>query len=369
MKKIVKRLGIVLLCLLLLALLVVGGYVIYLQSLYYRIEDETALTPQNNVEATLQANGTYSALTYNIGFGAYDPEFTFFMDTGIMTDGTFVQGTQSRASSEAHASANTQGSVALMQSLSPDFLLLQEVDTQSHRSHFIDQSAAVTDAFDGYVSVFSSNFHSAYLAYPPTNPHGKVQSGLLTLGRYHMSSALRRSYPINETFPAKFFDLDRCFVIHRFPVDGGGELVLINSHMSAYDEGGTSRRAQLTLLQSILSQEYEKGNWVIVGGDFNHALGGTIEAFASQQQIPDWVSVLEDASDLPEGFSTVVADNMTQVATVRSSDLPYTPGVNYLTVVDGFIVSANVQATAHNVDAAFAYSDHNPVLLTFTLTK
>ena len=41
--------------------------------------------------------------------------------------------------------------------------------------------------------------------------------------------------------------------------------------------------------------------------------------------------------------------------------------MTYTTTVDGFIVSSNVEATAQNIDTGFAYSDHNPVLLTFRL--
>ena len=47
--------------------------------------------------------------------------------------------------------------------------------------------------------------------------------------------------------------------------------------------------------------------------------------------------------------------------------MPYVPGVTYRLTVDGFIVSDNVVATSHNVDAGFSYSDHNPVTLTFEL--
>ena len=55
------------------------------------------------------------------------------------------------------------------------------------------------------------------------------------------------------------------------------------------------------------------------------------------------------------------------MATCRGADIPYEPGVNYTTVVDGFIVSDNVAARAENIDADFAFSDHNPVALTFRL--
>ena len=107
-------------------------------------------------------------------------------------------------------------------------------------------------------------------------------------------------------------------------------------------------------------------DYVIVGGDFNHALRGTRETFASEQQIPEWVYAFDD-SDLPDGFSVVRADNVDTVPTCRSTDLPYEKGVNYTVVIDGFIVSDNVRASAENIDTDFSYSDHNPVLLTFSL--
>ena len=43
--------------------------------------------------------------------------------------------------------------------------------------------------------------------------------------------------------------------------------------------------------------------------------------------------------------------------------------MNYTTVVDGFLVSDNIQAKALNVDTDFAYSDHNPVKLEFELVE
>ena len=48
-------------------------------------------------------------------------------------------------------------------------------------------------------------------------------------------------------------------------------------------------------------------------------------------------------------------------------DIPYEKGVSFCSTIDGFIVSDNVVATAQNVDSGFAYSDHNPVLMTFRL--
>ena len=82
--------------------------------------------------------------------------------------------------------------------------------------------------------------------------------------------------------------------------------------------------------------------------------------------IPPWVFAF-DGSMLPKGFSVVAADNLSDVPTCRGDDIPYEKGVTYTTTVDGFIVSDNVSARATNIETGFAYSDHNPVLLEFTL--
>lgn len=366
MSKAGKRILIALLCLVLAAVLVVGVYVLYVTLQYSRIADNTPLAITNNREGVLATGQPYTALTYNIGFGAYDPEYSFFMDTGIMKDGTEVTGKHARARSLEAAQRNTAGALDTIKSLSPDFVMLQEVDVDGDRSYHIDQAAEITSALADYASTYASNFHTAYLCYPFNEPIGATESGLVTLSRYQVNAALRRSFPVDNGFPTRFFDLDRCLAVLRIPVEGGGELVLINVHMSAYDEGGIIRAAQMKMLSNLLRDEQDGGNWVIVGGDYNHALSGSETLFPSEQQMPGWLAVLDD-SELPDGYSVVRAENIATVATNRGADLPYTPGVNYTVVIDGFIVSDNVRASAQNINAGFLYSDHNPVLVTFTL--
>lgn len=350
-------------------ILVVGGYVIYLQSSYYRIEDHAVLEVENNGENVLKTGDTYSVVTYNIGFGAYGPDYSFFMDTGEMKDGTKTSGKYGKAMSLESVETHIEGALGVIEDLDADFYLLQEVDVDADRSYHVNQKDFIKTAMAGYASVFANNFHSAYLFYPFSDPHGAVQAGLLNFSRYQISEAERRSYPVDNSFITKFTDLDRCFAQMRLPVEGGHELVLINSHMSAYDEGGTIRAQQLELLNSVMSEEYAKGNYVIVGGDFNHAMGEAVaEGFPSEQKFPAWVAVLTE-DDLADGVGIARAENELEVPTCRGADIVYTKGVNYTTVVDGFLVTDNVRATAENVDTDFAYSDHNPVKLQFELIK
>lgn len=364
-----KMVLLVLVIMLAVLLLAVGGYVLYMQLKYYRIPDNTPLTVENPVGGPLSTGRPYTALSYNIGFGAYGPDYSFFMDSGVMADGTPVTGKYGKALSRQSVLDHTEGALDAVKQQDTDFVLLQEVDVKAHRSYKVNQVKYIQENMPQYSSVFANNFHSAYLLYPFNDPHGAVDAGLLTLSRAQIKEAVRRSYPVDNSFFVKFTDLDRCFAVHRVPVENGKELVLINSHMSAYDKGGLIRVQQLQLLNSVMQQEYEKGNYVIVGGDFNHALGEeAATAFMGQQQFPAWVSLLTE-DELCTGFSMQLAENQLEVPTCRAADMPWQPGVNFATVVDGFILSDNIRATAQNVDTDFAYSDHNPVRLTFELLE
>ena len=165
MSKVLKRVLVVLGIVVLAALLVVGGYVAYLMITYNRIADNDPVEVVNNSSAQLAKGVTYSAATYNIGFGAYTPDYTFFMDEGIMEDGTKTVGEHATAVSRESVETCTAGAIDTLKALDVDFALLQEVDTDSTRSYGVNQKSAFEEAYPDYSSAFTSNFHSAYLAY------------------------------------------------------------------------------------------------------------------------------------------------------------------------------------------------------------
>ncbi len=344
----------------------VVGYVVYMQVHYYRIADFTRLETQNAKTGQVKTGETYRIMTYNIGFGAYAKDYSFFMDTGGMKDGTKTVGTCARARSKEEALVNTEASLAILEEQEADFLFVQEVDVRATRSYQINQRKLLEEGMDGYASVFANNFHSPYLLYPFTEPHGAVQAGMLLFSRFSISENIRRQFPVSDAFITKFTDLDRCFLVSRIPVEEGGELVLIELHLSAYDKGGKIRAKQLAMLNEVLKEEREKGNYVIAGGDFNHDIADSSDSFPSEQKKPEWVYGLKDG-DLAEGYRFVKAKNAAQIPTCRGADMPFEEGVTYTVVVDGFIVSEQVEASAENVDKGFLYSDHNPVVMDFSL--
>ena len=81
---------------------------------------------------------------------------------------------------------------------------------------------------------------------------------------------------MQRPFPLNIFELKRCLIITRYPVAGSDkEFVFINAHFSAYDSSGLVRRQQLKLIQDIFTQEYKKGNYVLLGADWNQILPQT----------------------------------------------------------------------------------------------
>ena len=364
MKKAIKITAVTLLTLIIALIVAAVCYVVYVAVQYYRIEDNLALEIDagQTVESAMTGQN-YSIVTYNIGFGAYSPEYSFFMDSGVMEDGTEVTGKYSKGLSKEDVQKNTDGAVSVLKDQDADFVFVQEVDEDGDRSYHVNQVEALRAALQGDMT-YAENFHTAYLLYPFNDPHGKNNAGIVTFSKVALNSSVRRSYPVDTGF-AKFFDLDRCFSVNRVSVTGGKELVLVNSHMSAYDAGGIIRAEQLEMLSAFMSEEYAKGNYVIVGGDFNHELADSFGTFPTKQKQPSWAYPLTDG-DLPEHFS--IAASREGTGTCRSAEIPYTPGVNYVNVLDGFIVSDNVRVNSvRNIDTGFAYSDHNPVRMEFVL--
>ena len=93
-------------------------------------------------------------------------------------------------------------------------------------------------------------------------------------GQVLPAQAQRQSLPVPFKWPIRVANLKRCLLVERFTVaDSGRELVLINLHLEAYDDG-EGKAAQTKMLREFLQAEYEKGNYVIAGGDFNQTFPG-----------------------------------------------------------------------------------------------
>lgn len=352
----------ILLCLLLALALAVGGYAAYVFLTWYRVEDNQELEVQTihdyGVERALEPGRLYRAVSYNIGFGAYSDDYSFFMDGGE----------ESRARSAEAVRENVGGAMSAVRELDPDFLLLQEVDVDGTRSCRQDEWALVCSLTAYLHGTFAQNYDSPYLLWPLREPHGANRAGQAAFSKYPIASALRRQLPIESGF-MKLVDLDRCYSLQRIPLPGEDrELVLYNLHLSAYTSDGTIAEEQLEMLFADMLSEYERGNYAIAGGDFNKdLLGNSAELFGVSGPAYTWAQPIPPEL-VPEGLTIVAPLNeAAPVPSCRNADRPYGPD-SYVVTVDGFIVSANVEAEEAGVwDTLFRWSDHNPVYLDFRL--
>ena len=376
-KKVIKITGIILLAL----VIVLAAYIIYLYASYHRISDKQELQVEEisqNTEAgnELTTDKQYSALTYNIGFGAYTPDFSFFMDGGK----------SSWAKSKDSVKETIKGAGELVASKDPDFALVQEIDLDATRSYHVNEYSILKENIPAYNCVFAQNYDSAFLFYPFTQPHGKSKAGLALFSKYPITGSLRRSFPISTSF-TKFFDLDRCYSISRVPVDNGKELVIFELHMSAYGNSDAIREGQIRMLSEDMQKEYEAGNYVICGGDFNHDLkaadtqskasdaSNNTQTDSGDSAEPESWAYPFPRSELPEHFSFCL-DQLSEDEknnlwnSARNADMEYVPGETYTVTLDGFIISDNVECTKYeNVNTGYSYSDHDPVYMEFQLKK
>ena len=324
------------------------------------------LTPLHtpDADAAVQTGQPYTVISYNIGFGAYEPDYGFFMDGGA----------ESRAWSRERVTANVQNIAAFLKERQADFYLLQEVDIGSTRTYQLDEREALYAALFDKCSVFAQNYDSPYLMYPLNSPHGASRSGLLTFSRADITAAERVELPVESGF-MKLLDLDRCYSIVRVPA-GDAELVLFNVHLSAYGADASIMAAQREKLYEDMTAERAAGNYVIAGGDYNHdMIGVSGEVYGNATQVVESWAKPYDFAGVPEGFTVAAKAKLDETgtaafpdaATCRDAGRPY-DGTNDRWVMDTFIYSDNVECLdCSTVDLDFAYSDHNPVAMTFKL--
>lgn len=356
-KKILKYIFTLVLSLVIVVLIYVG----YVYFSYSRISDNQVLENNNNNLQQLEIDKNYSATTFNIGYGSYPPDYTFFMDGGK----------SSKAKSKESVIEMIDGVISDLKKINSDFILLQEVDENSTRSHHVNEFDLIKSQFSSYSNTSAINYDSAFLMYPVFDPIGKSKSGLLTMTNSKINESIRYSLPIETNFN-KFFDLDRAFTVSKIPVNNGKYLMLYNVHLSAYIKDEKIQEEQINKLFTQMKNDYLMGNYVVCGGDFNHDLLESSSEFFNNQDKNDytWLQPFP-LNDLPKQLSLVKFTSKDEIApSTRNLDKPYVENESFVALIDGFIVSENVKIINKKVnDLDFIHSDHNPVTIKFKLEK
>lgn len=321
----------------------------------YRPENIEKLTNYDStVSATLNAGDTVLIMTWNIGYAGLGSDMDFFYDGGEQT----------RTSHE-----NTINNLKKIQSVienrdSISFFFFQEVDTDSKRSYYLNQFDSIESVYPGYFSGEAANYVVDFIPFPFNEPLGKVRSGIITMGRYMPSLSERHSFASTFSWPKRLFMPDRCFLVNYYPLKNGKKLILVNTHNSAFDDGSLRKKENETL-RLFIENEYSKGNYVIIGGDWNQCPPQISPDKFSDVPQQDFILYPIDKSTFSAEWKFVYNP---ESPTNRYLNIPYKEDFTAVTILDFFLVSPNIESYFIDVeDLEFSNSDHQPVIGGFVL--
>ena len=244
-----------------------------------------------------------------------------------------------------------------------DFLLLQEVDINSKRSHNINIVEGILSILPQHNNAFATNYDVRYLPFPWTEPLGKIRSGLLSCSKMLPEESIRVAFPGITDFPRKLFYLERCMIFSRYKLKSGKDLIVINTHLEAYDDGGV-KKEQMKVMKKWVTEEYDKGNYVIIGGDWNIAPPGFDVHKWEKEPVNDTLYKMNNDANYIPGWKYAFDEN---TPTNRKNDKPLN-SKTFTTVIDYFLLSPNIDLIeTKGVDAGFQNSDHNPVSMSIKL--
>lgn len=337
--------------------LAVVGLILWLTVREYKPDTVENVPVLEGGDRPISVGDSLTVLTQNTGYGGLGADSDFFMDGGKDVRPTREQ-----------VETNLAGISGQLIDQKADVYFLQEVDTDSHRSHGLEQPYLHDLNESGvpyYSHSYALNYSCDFVPYP-LPPIGKVHSGLQTLSRFNVSNAQRIALPSPFSWPVSTANLKRCLLMSRVPLTSSDrELVLVNLHLEAYDDG-EGKAAQTKVLVDFLNAEYEKGNYVIAGGDFNQTFPGALDAFPIQDPSL-WTPGVLEADILPKDWQ-FACDLSTPSCRLLNHPYDPDPAGNQFYVIDGFILSPNVRLDrVETIDRQFQYADHNPVLAQVTL--
>jgi endonuclease/exonuclease/phosphatase family metal-dependent hydrolase len=359
-----------------IAILTFGvGFILTLQAFEYHPAEITPLEISSNDGELVTLGETIKIVTFNIGYASLSATEDFVMDGGK----------KARMDSLAEVEANLEGIGELLTDADADIYLIQEVDEDSSRSYRTNQYSYLQSTIP-FSATLGYNFRVLFVPFPLnlSQMMGNVNSGIASLIRYRVEAASRIQLPGEFSWPLRLANLKRCIVVSRLDIAGSDkQLVVINVHLSAYDDG-QMRLLEMAKLQEIMAAEQALGNYIVVGGDFNQTFPGAytntdVDAFG--QPLVEYLYPLRNAAYWEafgmdgewfetNGFQYGVEAGF-PTPTCRLLHQPYdsdTEANNQYYYIDGFLVSANVSIQSiHVIDQAFVYSDHNPVAMEIVL--
>ena len=241
----------------LVATLISGGVYI---STYHpdAIEDEVIISLATAPK--LAPGQQLKVLSWNLQFLAGRPGNNFFYDGGSDPWPSLLT-----------VMANATAVANIIRQEDPDVILLQELDDGAERTHFKDQLQLILSLLPADYAVHTSSFYWQADFVPHSELLGGVGMKMSIISKYRLESAKRYALPAitTDNILARQYNLKRAIQGTYLPIEGGGKLNLLNTHLSAYAQGSDTMLRQVAMVDRILEDYAAGGGPVLIAGDFN----------------------------------------------------------------------------------------------------
>lgn len=226
----------------------------------------------------LQPGQELKVLVWNVQYMA-GKDYVFFYD---VPDGS---GPDERPTAESITQTLDEVARVIMEE-DADIVLLQEVDEGADRTGRENQTQRLLQRLDGRYPVVTEAFYwkSAFVPHPRVM--GSAGMKLTTLSQYAIRESRRHQLATLPVDPvSRLFQLKRCVLETTLPIEGGGELVVLNLHLEAFTHGSDIMEKQIAQVATMVEGYDEEGTLWMAGGDFNLLPPGAYELLPEELRV------------------------------------------------------------------------------------
>jgi len=302
-------------------------------------------------------------LNWNVQFLAGNENNHFFFDGG--DDPWPSRETVSKVAGQV---------AAVIRDESPDIILIQELDDGAARTYFQDQLQQLLDLLPDYSASHTSTYYWKASFVPDQGLMGAVGMKLAIISKYRIEGAIRYALPAitTDNLLVRQFNVKRAVLGVELPIEGGGKLNVLNTHLSAFGQGTDTMELQVSLVQNLLSQFEEKGELAVMAGDFNLIPSMLAYQRLSERNREYYNSRKTEIAPLLAQFSAIPSlqesdgehpDSWyTHMGNHNHSKVP-DKTIDYIFYTDGLVLGDHYVLQ----EAARSISDHLPVVALFTV--
>lgn len=289
------------------------------------------------------STGTLTLMIWNIGYAGLGRESDFLADGGKMV----------LPPSKSVVEKNLAGIQKTLRSNRADIYLFQEIAGPGLLTRGVDVRSGLLAALPDASAFMSADAMTRFTPAPFGLRHGPATFSYVSNNPAEIVRLPNEPAPMMGLIPRLYH-----VQVTRFEI-GAESWVVINAHLSAFDEGANTRQQQLDAVLALAKTYYEAGKHVVVGGDWNMRLTETDFTSTSAEEALFWIHDFPK-NKLEAGWSLAYD---AEIPSVRTNERPYVRDENYRTVIDGLLLSPNVRLVkAEGIDLDFEFTDHQPVV-------